>query len=182
MDSVKSFTDLAPYLTQPLILAGFVLLLVFGIHKALIKSGILPPVGPRTGGIIVQTILKYGFWLAVLVIVLGFGLKAYDIRQNRLSTQDIETLFDVDTVTVRLKKEIQTRFEHEVRVARAAGKKWDAIRELERRRDTTQGRIDEIVRTIKEGLGKNPVPFFIEATLVLEAEGRASLLRPVNRP
>jgi hypothetical protein len=56
---IRAFTGVAPYLTHPLELVGFVLLLFFGIHRALIKSGIIPPVGPRVGGRLVQSLLRY---------------------------------------------------------------------------------------------------------------------------
>ena len=40
MDKLKGFTEIAPYLTHPLVLIGFVLLLIFSVHKTLkIRSG-----------------------------------------------------------------------------------------------------------------------------------------------
>jgi hypothetical protein len=41
MDSDQGgFQKIAPYLKHPLVLVGFVLLIFFGIHRTLIKSGI----------------------------------------------------------------------------------------------------------------------------------------------
>jgi hypothetical protein len=88
MDIFKPFVDIAPQLTQPLVLMGFVFLLVFGIHKALIKSDILTHINPGAGGTVVIMLIRYSFWLAVLVIVLGYGLKAYDIHHNGQSTHN----------------------------------------------------------------------------------------------
>ena len=39
---MESFGSLAPYLKDPLVLVGFLLLLFFGILRTLIKSGIIP--------------------------------------------------------------------------------------------------------------------------------------------
>ena len=76
MPDAPGFAAVAPYLTNPLSLVGYVLFLFFGIHRGLIKAGILPPVTQRTGGKIVQLLLKCGFILALVVIVVGFGLAA----------------------------------------------------------------------------------------------------------
>jgi hypothetical protein len=75
-----SFAQIAPYLTNPLVLVGFVLLLIFGVHKALIKSNILPPVSPTASNKIVRLILHYGFAIALLVLLLGFLRVCSDSR------------------------------------------------------------------------------------------------------
>lgn len=75
--SLTTFIKIAPYLTSPLVLVGFVLLLFFGFHRTLLKAGIIPPLNPHTGGKIVRLILRYGFVIALVVIVLGFVLELY---------------------------------------------------------------------------------------------------------
>ncbi|SEP43812.1 tetratricopeptide repeat protein [Nitrosovibrio sp. Nv6] len=71
MEEIAGFKEIAPYLTNPLVLVGFVLVLFFGIHRLLLKAGILPPLTPHTGGKVVQTFLRYGFVIALVVIALG---------------------------------------------------------------------------------------------------------------
>ena len=66
-----------PYLQHPLVLVGFALLLFFGTHRALIRSGLIPPLDQRTGGTVVRTLLRYGFIIALAVAALGFGLQFY---------------------------------------------------------------------------------------------------------
>ena len=44
MDMLEAFSKIAPHLANPLVLVGFVLLLFFGVHRTLIRSGILRPV------------------------------------------------------------------------------------------------------------------------------------------
>src|SRR6516164_3019971 len=70
---LSAFGKIAQYLANPLVLIGFVLFLAFGIHRALISSGIIPPLDQAGGSVVVRLILRYGFLLAVLLIVLGFG-------------------------------------------------------------------------------------------------------------
>lgn len=77
MESLAGFKDIAPYLTQPLVLVGFVLLIVFGVHRALLKAHVISPLPPRASGTVVQSFLKYGFVIALVAIVLGFALAFY---------------------------------------------------------------------------------------------------------
>jgi|GEM_PF-6260907 len=61
------FQEIAPYLTSPLVLIGFALFLFFGaLHQKFNKE---------------QT--RYGFVLALVVIVLGFTLQ-YEIEKNKI--------------------------------------------------------------------------------------------------
>lgn len=85
---LQAFAAVAPYLTHPLTLAGFVLLLVFGIHRALIKSGILPRIHRTAAPGIVKMFLSYGFVIGILIIVAGFGLQGYQSHlESPASTQ-----------------------------------------------------------------------------------------------
>ena len=77
MSEIAVFKDVAPYLTQPLVLVGFVLFLAFGVHRALLKAGTIPPLRPRSGSRVLQSLLRYGFVIALVVIVSGFVLEFY---------------------------------------------------------------------------------------------------------
>jgi hypothetical protein len=70
------FQKIAPYLSNPLVLIGFGLLLFFGLHRVLVKSKILPEVSATDSNKIVRLLLHYGFIVAVLVVLLGFGIEA----------------------------------------------------------------------------------------------------------
>jgi hypothetical protein len=74
---LSAFAKVAPYLGNPLTLAGLVLFLFFTIHRVLIKSGIIPPVSRTQASNIATLFLRYGFAVAILIIVGGFGLAAY---------------------------------------------------------------------------------------------------------
>lgn len=71
------FALIASYLTHPLVLIGFVLMLVFEIHKLLLNTGILPVLTKKEGSRITRLLLKYGFWLGVTVLLLGGGLQFF---------------------------------------------------------------------------------------------------------
>jgi tetratricopeptide (TPR) repeat protein len=66
-----------------------VLLLVFGIHRALLRSGIIPPVSQQSGSRIVQLLLRYGFIIALVTIVLGFGLEFFKTSHTGLKPEDV---------------------------------------------------------------------------------------------
>jgi hypothetical protein len=75
MDTLlHAFRQIAPYLTHPLVLIGLVLLLFFGIHGQLIDSGIIPPLAEEEATGVVHALLRYGFWIALAITVLGFVL------------------------------------------------------------------------------------------------------------
>ncbi len=88
MTDITGFEKVAKHLTRPLVLIGFVLMLIFGIHKLIVQSGLLPQVTQQAGGEIIKLILQYGFWLGLVVAVLGFGhsvLTSY-LEKKLLST------------------------------------------------------------------------------------------------
>ncbi len=72
---MTGFDKIAMYLTHPLVLVGFVLMLMFGVHKALIKSGIIPPLTQDQGSKVVQMFLQYGFVIGLLIMLIGFILR-----------------------------------------------------------------------------------------------------------
>ncbi|MBD3324355.1 hypothetical protein GF339_07200 [candidate division KSB3 bacterium] len=72
---MSGFASIAQYLTHPLVLIGFVLMLVFGVHKQLMKSGLLTPLSQRESTKIVKLMLRYGFWLGLILLLAGFTLQ-----------------------------------------------------------------------------------------------------------
>ncbi|MGH8472789.1 MAG: hypothetical protein ACREVJ_10130, partial [Gammaproteobacteria bacterium] len=68
-----AFSNNAFLLANPLVLIGLALLFLLGVLWALIRlpTEILPAVDRKTSGVIVQSLLRYGFWIAALLIVLG---------------------------------------------------------------------------------------------------------------
>ncbi|MGO8063911.1 hypothetical protein AB9E28_00155 [Rhizobium leguminosarum] len=76
------FPKIAPYLQDPLVLMGFALFLFFGFVRLLIKSGTIPPLNQQGGFRVLTQILRYGFVLAIAIILLGFGLKYREMSRQ----------------------------------------------------------------------------------------------------
>jgi hypothetical protein len=72
-DELKGFARVAPYLSDPLVLVGFALLLLFLLFRSLIGSGLIPVLEQDASGRLFQSIADYGFYAIALVIVLGFA-------------------------------------------------------------------------------------------------------------
>ena len=75
------FEKVAPYLKDPLVLVGFVLLLFFALARALIRSRLLTPIPGAKSYRLLQTVLAYGFVLGIVVVLLGFGLKYRELSE-----------------------------------------------------------------------------------------------------
>lgn len=76
---MSGFAKVAQYLTHPLVLIGFVLMLVFGIHRQILQSGLLPQVSKKAGADIIKTIVLYGFWLGLILVLVGFTLQLLNV-------------------------------------------------------------------------------------------------------
>ena len=107
---LSTFKDIAPYLTQPLVLVGFVLLLFFGIHRTLLKAGIIPPLTARTGGKVVQLLLRYGFVIALVVILSGFGLQLFKTYRETQPPVDVGAI--IEQMAARHRQELAQMESH----------------------------------------------------------------------
>ena len=96
MSQVSGFEKIAPFLNHPLVLIGFVVLIFFGLFRALLKAKIIPSLPKTTGGEVVKIFLKYGFIIAVLIILLGFAIEGYKLylssKQNENDRRVISEL------------------------------------------------------------------------------------------
>jgi tetratricopeptide (TPR) repeat protein len=88
------FEKIAPHLANPLVLIGFVMLLAYGIHWQLMKSGLLSKVDKKDSGLIIRLFLRYGFWLALAMLLAGFllqfagiGLSAWNSYMDKEKVQ-----------------------------------------------------------------------------------------------
>ena len=78
-------SDILAQVKNPISLIGLALLLLFSVHHALIRSGIIPPLDRRTGGRLSFAILRYGFFICVLLILSGVALTALNLVPNPLA-------------------------------------------------------------------------------------------------
>lgn len=105
------FEKIAPYLQDPLVLMGFVLMLFFGLARVVVKSGLIPVLTRNSGYLILSRLLLFGFILAALIIALGFGLKYREIsrseQQSLLKSLKVELADNLKTVD-ELRKNIES--------------------------------------------------------------------------
>ncbi len=83
---IIGFEKIAPYLTHPLVLVGFVVMLAFGIHKVIVQSKLLSKINSKDSGMIIKLILLLGLFLVLAVL----GLVAWN------SYMDKEKVVSVD--------------------------------------------------------------------------------------
>src|SRR5450759_2477893 len=100
-NNITAFEHIAPYLTHPLVLIGFVLMLVFSVHRLILKAGILPKMTKRQGSNIVSLLLHYGFLLAVLIMMLGFGLQFYQTHRDSEKAKEA-TAYNIKEIVTNL--------------------------------------------------------------------------------
>lgn len=83
------FATIAPFLTHPLVLTGFVSMLFFGLLKTLLKAGIMPELTQATGGAVVKLLVKYGFIIALTITLLGFGIEGHKTYLENAGDPDV---------------------------------------------------------------------------------------------
>ncbi len=93
---METFPEIAPYLTHPLVLVGFVLMLFFSIHRTLIKSGLIPPLSKKDGTSVLQQLLRYGFWVALAIIIAGVVVQTVQLWQQTKNAELGRPVVDVN--------------------------------------------------------------------------------------
>jgi len=88
-----NFDKIAPYLKDPLVLIGLFIFLGLIFLRSLVKKGIIPVLQKNQGFNILKIILLYGFVIGLLIIILGFWLKAKQIN-NTNSAELISIIHD----------------------------------------------------------------------------------------
>ncbi|MBD3324354.1 tetratricopeptide repeat protein [candidate division KSB3 bacterium] len=68
---------------HPLVLIGGVCVLVLGMFRGLLRSGVLRQVTSEASERVIQHVLRYGFWLALCVTLGGFGFAAWNTYMEK---------------------------------------------------------------------------------------------------
>ena len=158
-DIISAFEHIAPFLTQPLVLVGFVLMMVFSIHKQLLKAGILPKLNQQQGSRIVGLLLRYGFILGLIIMLLGFGWKFYETYANKeviIGKQSTETSANINQIVTTLINKSQLDLQA----------KDEQIKAL-----------TEAVTALSTGKGVDARPSELKAALAALAEGNTTLAK-----
>jgi hypothetical protein len=108
------FNKLAPYLSDPLILIGFFLLLAFTFSRYLIKKQIIGPMPKAYGYRILRLVLLYGFIIGLLIIIFGFALRHEALMKQYRTGEELrlmlkDALRDASWLTEEKKEEIVNR-------------------------------------------------------------------------
>ncbi|MBM9511257.1 hypothetical protein [Desulfogranum marinum] len=76
---IVNFIQIAKHLTPPLILVGLAVYLGFSVHHKMLEKGVLSKPNAKDSGHLKYKILQYGFWLIVILAILGVGLAVFQI-------------------------------------------------------------------------------------------------------
>jgi hypothetical protein len=85
------FSQIAPFLKDPLILVGFFLFLSFLFAKIILARGVVPELSKILGYKVLRLILVFGFIIGLLLILLGFGLKYKEVSAQQHTIASIES-------------------------------------------------------------------------------------------
>jgi len=105
------FQKIAPYLHDPLVLVGFVMFTGLLFAKVIVRPAFIPQMTQGGGFKILRLILTYGFVIAILVILLGFGLKYRDLsraEQERTVKLLIQEIRSDENVVSEITKSAET--------------------------------------------------------------------------
>jgi tetratricopeptide (TPR) repeat protein len=166
--NITTFTAIAPHLINPFVLIGFVLLLFFGIHSQLMKSGLLRQVDQKESSAIIRIFLRYGFWLALTLIFAGFGYAAWKSYMEKEKAQivNLDKLAEMVAAKVVSKLSPSEAGAQDVRKAMT-----EAITALPKA-DAPAKSIDAALRALERGDTTQAQAIFAEVLQTKEAEGK----------
>ena len=142
---MEGFEHFIPYLKDPLVLVGFALFLVFGTNRLLIRSGIIPPLSARSGSRILQSLLRYGLVIALVVIALGFGLEYFQTYRDTTANEKL------------LDGKIKSLLDRAGRITNTGAKHVADLITLTQTSDQDRERLKSVIRDVENLLGRTKV-------------------------
>ena len=208
MEALQLFKDIVPYLTHPLVLIGFVVLLFFWVLlRGVLNAKIIPTLSKSSGARLAERLLRYGFIIALVVIVLGFGsqfLDRYLASEPRVDVEAIVAQLEsshrgqFDALRSNYDQEVgKWREQAKAAVAALARQEGPGIDEaLARLAEGNTAAAEEIFKAIEErktaeGVGANKaaaeaarhlgaLAYFHDTQAAIDAYRRATVLDPDN--
>ncbi|MGH8473780.1 MAG: tetratricopeptide repeat protein, partial [Gammaproteobacteria bacterium] len=167
---LAAFGEMASHLANPLVLIGLALLLFFGVHRALLRSKVLSPIDRETSGIIVQSLLRYGFWIAALLIVLGIGYAAYKThRETQPAIANAETVSKaIEALTEQLRSKDLQRQEYQDQIKALT----ETVEALAKQQDTPG--VKKALAALAQGQTEAAKAIFAKTVEAKAAEGAAA--------
>ena len=154
-------------LEHPLILLGGTCLFLFGMFWLLLRR--LRPVSRSASERFIHAMLQYGFWIALCVTILGFGLSAWNTYMEKVQPVDAEQLAE------KLLEPYQTELEAKEQQLQTKDEQikalTDAITALTQA-DKPAGTINAALRALEQGRPEKAEAIFAEILAAKEAEGR----------
>ena len=175
IDMLEAFATIAPHLANPLVLVGFVLLLFFGVHRTLIRSGVLKPVSAAQSGVLIRVLLRYGFLIALLLIVAGFGFAAWKVWIAAGPKVDVNAI--VETLTRKFEKELTAGRQREEAAQGQIQQLTEAVTTLARQAEQPQAPpgVTEALQQLAEGNTQAAETIFQDTLARKEAEGQSAI-------
>ena len=174
--NITGFDKIAPYLTHPLVLVGFVMMLAYGIHWQLMRSGLLAQATKKDSALIIRLFLRYGFWLALVLLLAGFGLQFSGIglsAWNSYMEKEKVVAVNAGKLAEKLVGPLQGQLEAKDQQIKAL---TEAITALSKA-DASTASINDALRALEQGDTAKAQVIFAEVLRSKEAEGR----RPIKR-
>ncbi|MDU9050850.1 MAG: tetratricopeptide repeat protein [Candidatus Electrothrix sp. Rat3] len=169
--NITGFDKVAPYLTHPLVLVGFVMMLAYGIHWQLMRSGLLAQATKKDSALIIRLFLRYGFWLALVLLLAGFGLQFSGIglsAWNSYMEKEKVVAVNAGKLAEKLVGPLQGQLEAKDEQIKAL---TEAITALSKTGASTAS-INDALRALEQGDTAKAQAIFAEVLRSKEAEGR----------
>ncbi|MCI5116049.1 MAG: tetratricopeptide repeat protein [Candidatus Electrothrix sp. AW1] len=169
--NLAGFEKIAPYLGNPLILVGFVLMLAYGIHWQLMKSGLLRQVSQKDSGLIIRLFLRYGFWLALVLLLAGVGLQFSDralVAWNSYMDKEKVIAVNAGELAREMVGPLQGQLQAKDEQIKALTETIQALTKA----DAPAKDINAALRALEQGNTKQAKAIFAQVLQTKEAQGR----------
>lgn len=94
------------YFANSIIAVGMGVLLVFGIHRALIRTGAFSEVPASAVPALLRTLLRHSFVIAIITITLGFGLRYYEVFRTTPSPEKANSYWTARILDLDKREEV----------------------------------------------------------------------------
>ena len=169
--NLTGFEKIAPYLGNPLILVGFVLMLAYGIHWQLMKSGLLRQVSQKDSSLIIRLFLRYGFWLALVLLLAGVGLQFSDralVAWNSYMDKEKVIAVNAGELAREMVGPLQGQLQAKDEQIKALTETIQALTKA----DAPAKEINAALRALEQGDTKQAKAIFAQVLRTKEAQGR----------
>jgi hypothetical protein len=158
----ETFTNIVPYLKEPLVLMGFFLFIAFSFCRYLVKKGVIPTLPKTLGYRILRLIFLYGFILGLVLVILGFELKRQELINQKETSEHFESMLrDVFSRAPWVSEEKKIEIIHYVK---------EAYRSGAMSKEQIQEKVEQISNSLTRSPDNDPI-----ATTIHQHQSRPSV-------